>query len=167
MTAKCDKGLSQAKPKGQRIKVCRAIRVVIADSDHSFVNKLITSLQPQSNIQVVGVASDGPGATEICADTLPDVALLSLHLPGLDGIKTARSILDTNAQTGVLIIASNQVDGVDEYALQAMKMGARGYLPLSASPEMLAQAIQQIYEGGVYIPSELASLMLNEFDRLP
>ncbi|OQY28709.1 MAG: hypothetical protein B6243_11835 [Anaerolineaceae bacterium 4572_5.2] len=127
-------------------KVGKIIRVVIANSDHSFVDKLVTSLQSQLNIQVVGTAFDGPGATEICADTLPDVALLSLHLPGVDGIKAAKSILDTNAQTEILIVASHQINSVDEYALQALKMGAKGYLPLSASPGVVAQAIQQVFE---------------------
>ena len=143
------------------------IRIVIANSDHLFVDKLAAFLQAQTNIQVVGTAFDGPGAIELCADTLPDVALLGLHLPGVDGIKSARSILGTNAQISILIIASGQNNGADEYALQALKTGTRGYLPPSASLTTVAQAIQQVYDGGVYLPAGLASLMLNEFDRLP
>lgn len=145
----------------------KTIRVVIANSDHLFVDKLAASLQPQLNIQVVGTAFDGPGAIEICADTLPDVALLGLYLPGVDGIRAAKSILDTNIQTGILIVASHQTNGADEYALQALKIGARGYLPPSTPLTTVARAIQQVYEGDVYLPSELASLMLSEFDRLP
>ena len=145
----------------------KTIRLVIANSDHLFVDKLAAFLQPQWNIQVVGTAFDGPGAIEICADTLPDVALLSLYLPGVDGIKAAKSILDANAQTGILIVAPRQANGADEYALQALKIGAKGYLPASTPLTTMAQAIQQVYEGDVYLPSELASLMLSEFDRLP
>ncbi len=145
----------------------KTIRVVIANSNHLFVDKLVASLQLQLNIQVVGTAFDGPGAIEVCADTLPDVALLGLHLSGVDGIRAAKSILNANAQTGILIVASRQTNGVDEYALQALKIGAKGYLPSSAPLTTVARAIQQVYEGGVYLPSELASLMLSEFDRLP
>ena len=145
----------------------RAIRVVIASSSRLFVDKLAAFLQPQTNIQVVGTAFDGPGAIELCADTLPDVALLGLHLPGVDGIKSARSILGANAQIGILIIVSRQNNGADEYALQALKTGAKGYLPPFTSLTTVARAIQQVYEGGVYLPSNLALLMLSEFDRLP
>ncbi|HHJ06540.1 MAG TPA: response regulator transcription factor [Anaerolineae bacterium] len=145
----------------------KTIRLVIANSDPLFVDRLATSLHPQWNIQVVGTAFDGPGAIETCADTLPDVVLLSLYLPGVDGVKAAKSILDTNAQTGILIVASPQANSANEYALQALKIGAKGYLPASTPLTTVAQAIQQVYEGDVYLPSELASLLLSEFDRLP
>jgi DNA-binding NarL/FixJ family response regulator len=144
--------------------VGKPIRTIIVDEDDQFVTKLATYLQQHPEIQVVGTASDGPGATEICLETLPDVVVLSLQLPVVDGVKTTQAILDINAQTGILIVAS--VDAND-YVLRAIKMGAKGYLRKTDSLETIVQAIKHIYEGDVYVPSELASLVLSEFDRLP
>lgn len=139
------------------------IRTVIADENQQFVTKLVNRLQQYAEIQVVGTASEGQGVLDICADALPDVVILALDLPVIDGVRATRAVLDVNAQTGVLIIGAA---AADEYALQAIKMGAKGYLQKQDSLENIYQAICQVYEGDVYIPSELASLMLHEFDRL-
>jgi len=143
--------------------VTKPIRTVIADEDPQFVSALTTYLRQIPEIQVVGTAADGPGAIEICADTLPDVAVISLQLPVIDGVRTTQAILDANAQTGILTTSCSDAD---DYALQAIKYGARGYLRKNNSPEAIAHAIRAIYEGEVCIPSGLASLMLSEFDRL-
>ena len=141
----------------------KPIRIVIADEDYQFVSGLAERIQRHPEIQVVGTASDGPGAAEVCADTLPDVVVVDLQLPVVDGVKTTQAILAINAQTGVLAISA--VDA-DDYALQAIKIGARGHVCQSDSIETIVKAIHNIHEGDVYLPSELASLVLNEFDQL-
>lgn len=141
----------------------KPIRAVIADGDRQFVAKLILYFQQHPQIQVVGTVADGPGAVDLCAETLPDVVLLALDLPMVDGVKTTRAILDINTQTRVLILSATVAN---DYALQAIKMGAKGYMQKLEPPEVIAQAVCRVYEGDFYISSELASLMLHEFDRL-
>ena len=141
----------------------KQIRTVIADDDQQFLAQLTACLSVSDNVEVVGTAIDGQGAIDLCLDTLPDVVILALTLPLVDGAKATRAILDINAQTGVLIIGE---DAANDYALQAIKMGAKGYLQKQDSAETIYAAICQVYDGDVYIPSDLASLMLHEFDRL-
>lgn len=141
----------------------KRIRAVIADADRQFVARLASYFQQHPQIQVVGAVSDGPGAVDLCAETLPDVVLLALDLPMVDGVKTTRAILDVNAQTRVLIVAAT---AADDYVLRAIKMGAKGCVRKLEPSEIIAQAVCRVYEGDFYISSELASLMLHEFDRL-
>jgi DNA-binding NarL/FixJ family response regulator len=135
--------------------VGKQIRTVIADQNEERQLAMLTLLRQQSHIQVVGTASDGPGAAEICYETWPDVVVLNLSLPVVDGVKTTQSILDHNAQTAVLIIAN--VEG-DAYALEALKMGAKGYLHHLQLPLELVAAITALYQGQHYLPPHLAAL---------
>ena len=126
----------------------RLIRTVIAASDETFVTELSDSLHKIEDLQVVGIASDGPGVIQVCRDTLPDVVILSLHLPVVDGVKATQAIVQQNAQTAVLIIADlNDQD----YALQAIKMGAKGYLWRESMVTYLAQAINHINQGQFFL----------------
>jgi DNA-binding NarL/FixJ family response regulator len=143
--------------------VTKPIRIAIADPNSHFIAQLTDYLWQCTQIQVVGTAADGPGAVEVCAETLPDVIVLNLQLPIVDGVKTTQALLNLSAQLGILVMSEFEAD---DYALQAIKMGARGFLSKSASLEAIAQAIEQINQGDVCIPSGLASLMLSEFDRL-
>ncbi|KQO65185.1 response regulator transcription factor [Curtobacterium sp. Leaf261] len=107
------------------------IRVVVAD-DHPIVRAgLVALLQDADDVEVVGQASDGPGAVSTALAELPDVVLMDLRMPGLDGDAATARILAKAPQIRVLILTTYESDGA---ILAAIEAGATGYL-LKAAPE--------------------------------
>jgi DNA-binding NarL/FixJ family response regulator len=107
------------------------IRVVVAD-DHPIVRAgLVALLQDAEDVEVVGQASDGLGAVSTALTELPDVVLMDLRMPGLDGDAATARILATAPQVRVLILTTYESDGA---ILAAIEAGATGYL-LKAAPE--------------------------------
>jgi len=144
--------------------VNRPIRIVIADGDQQFAQQIGDCLAQTSQIQLVGIAWDGPSLIECCAEIFPDIVLLDLQLPVIDGIKVIASILRADPQIGILTTSS--VADQEDYGLYAIKLGAKGYLPKSDLPDNIISVIHQIFEGGVYVSSKLASQVLKEFESL-
>lgn len=131
----------------------KPIKIIVADNDDKFVTNLITYLQSHPTIQIIGVAIDGPGILELYQETWADVVIVSLKLPIVDGIRITQALLKHNAQLGVLVLAPI-ID--NDYVLEAMKRGARGYLAKTVPLTAIVRAIEVIYKGSVYFPAELA-----------
>ena len=116
------------------------IRVVLVD-DHAVVRQGVrTFLGTQPDLQVVGEAGSGEEGVRLCREHTPDVVLVDLVMPGLDGVETTRRIRQASPGTQVLILTSYHDD---EHILPAMRAGARSYLLKDVSPEELAQAIRR------------------------
>jgi DNA-binding NarL/FixJ family response regulator len=121
------------------------IRVVIAD-DHALVRAGIATLLGQtSDIQVVGEASDGEEAVQVVAEQLPDLVLMDLSMPGMDGSAATRVIHDAHPDVRVVIVSS-YVDRVD--VLGALEAGAVGYLLKDAHPDELLSGIRSAVSQG-------------------
>lgn len=142
--------------------MCKPIRLLIADNDVAFSKALVAFLDEKKDIKVVNVARDGQGVLNACKDSLPDVALIDLHLPVLDSIKTIQSVVAQNEHIKILGISSVPDD---RYAVAAIKVGAYGYIEKNGSDsyEDIASAIRQVAVGEVVINSTLASHILREF----
>ena len=142
----------------------KTIRVLIADNNPEFAQKfsMFVTQQTGGGITVVSSVRDGQGAVQACRESLPDVALVDLHLPVLDGIRTIKAILADNEHIKVLGISAVPKD---RYAIEAVKAGARGYVKKNgpASFAEIVGAIQQITNGEVVIDRELAASILQEF----
>jgi len=144
------------------------IRVLIVD-DHTIVRKGIRALLAEiAGLEVVGEAADGQEAI-VQADRLrPDVILMDLAMPRMDGIEATRQIKLRQPESRVLVMTSF---ATDEKVLPAIKSGALGYLLKESAPEDLVQAIQQIYHGESSLHPVIARKVLQEIahplDRPP
>jgi DNA-binding NarL/FixJ family response regulator len=141
------------------------IRVLIADNDVNFSERLGWLLDEQSGMSVIDIVRDGQGAVNACRETWPDVVLIDLHLPVLDSVRAIQSILAQNERIKILGLASNPND---RYAVEAIKAGASGCLEKRKGIQngSIVKAIQQVVEGDVLLNPALASSILQEFHRL-
>ena len=139
------------------------ITVLIVD-DHSVVRQgLRTFLGSETGIEVVGEAADGAEAVEKARELVPDVVLMDIVMPGLNGIAATRQIAEISPTTRVLILTSF---GEDDKVFPALKAGATGYLLKDATPEQLARAIRSVASGVVSLDPDVASRVLDEFSTL-
>jgi DNA-binding NarL/FixJ family response regulator len=121
-----------------------SIRVVLAD-DHPVVRTGIRNLLSKSpDIEVVGEASNGTEALQLCADLKPNVLLLDMEMPGLKGVEVAQRMRGTN--TGVSILALSAYDD-KQYILELLESGAAGYLTKEEAPETIIDAIRGVAQG--------------------
>lgn len=140
------------------------IRVLIAD-DHAIVRKGIRALlATEADIEVVGEAADGKEAVEKAERLHPDVILMDLVMPGMDGIEATRRITTRQPETRILVLTSF---AEDEKVFPALKAGALGYLLKDAGPEELVRAIRQVYCGESSLHPAIARKVLQELSRPP
>jgi len=138
------------------------IRVLIAD-DHSIVRKGIHALLTTENdIQVVGEVSNGKAAVQQAAVLKPDVILMDLMMPEMDGIAATAQITAQNPDVRILVLTS--FAGNDQ-VFPAIKAGALGYLLKDSSPEELVQAIRQVYRGESWLHPTIARKVLQELSH--
>lgn len=129
-----------------------AIRVLIAD-DHALVRQGIKRvLNFEDDIDVVGETGNGPETMTRTLMLQPDVLLLDLNMPGLNGLDVTRQLHSSKCKT--MIIALTIHDN-DNYVIEMLKNGASGYLLKDVEPEVLIRAIHVVYDGGAYIYPEL------------
>ncbi|MED2185574.1 hybrid sensor histidine kinase/response regulator transcription factor [Bacillus wiedmannii] len=128
------------------------IRLCIID-DHSFVREsLHTILNGQEDLQVVGMAEDGEQAVELCESLNPDLVLMDLEMPNLDGILATKMIKEKYPDIRVLILSTFQDT---ERAKEIIRSGADGYLLKSIESRELAESIRLVYRGGTMIDQHL------------
>ncbi|MBL4962944.1 hybrid sensor histidine kinase/response regulator transcription factor [Bacillus halotolerans] len=128
------------------------IRLCIVD-DHSFIREsLHTILDGQEDLQVVGMAEDGERALELCERLKPDVVLMDLEMPNLDGIHATKMIKEKWPDIRVLILSTFQNT---ERAKEIIRNGADGYLLKSIASRELAESIRLVYRGGTMINHDL------------
>jgi len=142
----------------------KAIRVLIAD-DHAIVRKGIRALlATERDIEVVGEANDGAEAIIQAKALRPDVILMDLVMPKLDGIQATQQI--TSNQTGVRILVLTSF-AADDKVFPAIKAGALGYLLKDTGPDDLVQAIHQVCRGQPTLEPSIARKVLSELAHPP
>ncbi|MCI3921151.1 response regulator transcription factor [Paenibacillus sp. TRM 82003] len=130
------------------------IKILIAD-DHPIIRDgLRTILELQEDLKVVGTASNGQTAIQMAEAMQPDVILMDLYMPDLNGIEAAKQIRERLAQTHILIITS-QPD--DEMIIQALIHGASGFLLKDWETDEIVRAIRAVFSGQLLIPSLVSS----------
>jgi DNA-binding NarL/FixJ family response regulator len=133
------------------------IRVLLAD-DHAVVRAgLEDLLRTTDGIEVVGIAADGDEAVRVAAERKPDVVLMDLEMPGLDGIQATRRLLGETTEAAVVILTSFSDR---ERILQALDAGAVGYLLKDAEPHELVAAIRAAARGESPLAPKAASAVL-------
>jgi NarL family two-component system response regulator LiaR len=142
----------------------KPIRVLIVD-DHIVVRKGIGVLvATEEDIEVVGEAQDGKEALKKIETLHPDVILLDLLMPQLDGIEVIRRALARDPQARILVLTSF---AADDKVFPAIKAGALGYLLKDTKPEELVYAIHQVYRGESSLSPAIARKVLQELSRSP
>jgi DNA-binding NarL/FixJ family response regulator len=137
-----------------------AIRVVIAD-DHDILRQgLKLLLETQPDIQVAGEAKNGLYAIEQVKIHNPQVVLLDISMPEVDGLKACQTIRQRYPNTQVLILTMHESE---EYFLQALRMGATGYLVKKAAPAELCTAVRTTAQGGVFLYPGLAKALVRAY----
>jgi NarL family two-component system response regulator LiaR len=138
------------------------IRVIVVD-DHSIVRKGIRALlATEQGIEVVGEASDGQEAINQARQLRPDVVLMDLVMPKVDGIEATRQISASLPGTRILVLTSF---AADDKVFPAIKAGALGYLLKDSSPEELVQAIHQVARGEPSLEPSIARKVLHELSH--
>jgi DNA-binding NarL/FixJ family response regulator len=133
------------------------IRVLIAD-DHALVRRGLSDLLGTSDcIEVVGAIADGALAAETVTDLEPDIVLMDLSMPGLDGIEATRAVLAVRPTTKVIILTSFSENA---RILSALDVGAVGYLLKDADPDDIIRALTDATAGGVPLSPKAARALL-------
>jgi DNA-binding NarL/FixJ family response regulator len=141
------------------------IRVLIVD-DQSLVRagfRMI--LEAEEGVEVVGEASDGAQALEAAAETKPDVILMDVRMPNVDGLEATRRLLD-GKEEGPRVLILTTFD-LDEYVYEALRVGASGFLLKDTPPEQLVEAIHVIANGDALLSPVITRRVIEEFVRRP
>jgi len=137
------------------------IRVLIADDQSLFLESLSTFLHNYAeDIQVVGLAKNGAEALEKAAELKPDIVLMDVHMPVMDGVEATGRLIES--QPGVKILILSTYDE-DEYVRKALKLGAAGYLLKDISPTELIASIRALKSGAVQISPQVVAKLMQSF----
>lgn len=136
----------------------KRITVLLAD-DHMIVREgLRALLEAEADMEVVGEAQTGRQAVQLAKKLHPDVVLMDIAMPLLNGLEAARRILKASHATRVLILSAH---GDDEYIRQAVQLGAAGYLIKQTSVDLLSQAIREVQKGNTFFSPLVARRLHN------
>jgi DNA-binding NarL/FixJ family response regulator len=138
------------------------LRVLVADDQDLVRTGLRMILDAQDGIEVVAVAADGREAVELARKLRPDVCLLDIRMPDLDGIEATRQLAGPDVADPLAVVIITTFD-LDEYVHGALKAGARGFLLKDAGPELLVQAIRAAADGDALIAPSVTARLLAAF----
>lgn len=136
------------------------IKVVLAD-DHEIVrNGIKILLESEGEMQVVGEASDGREALEVCQETQPDILIVDINMPQMNGIETIRQLKSASPGTRALVLSMHEDE---EYILQSVEMGATGYLLKGSSKQEFLKAIHTVQKGEKYFTGDISNVLVQHY----
>jgi DNA-binding NarL/FixJ family response regulator len=141
-----------------------SVRVLVVDDHPLYRDGLVTAMAAMPDVEVVGDVGDGEAAVRTAADLAPDVVVMDLHMPGLNGIEATRRITAERPQTAVLVLT--MLEG-DDSVFAAMRAGARGYLLKGADRAEIARALAGVANGEVVFSAGIAERVLAFFAAGP
>jgi DNA-binding NarL/FixJ family response regulator len=139
------------------------IKVLIADDQALVRGGLRKIIDSESDMRVVGEAGDGVDAVEAAARAKPDVALMDIRMPRLDGIEATRRIV-SRAGEGVRVLILTTF-GLDEYVYEALRAGASGFMLKDSPPEELVDAVRVVSTGAALLAPAVTRSVIEEFTR--
>jgi two-component system response regulator NreC len=138
------------------------IRIVLAD-DHAVIRSgLRALLQQQEGFQIVGEASDGREAVDLVEKTKPNVVVMDITMPNLNGIEAARQIAAKGLGVAVVVLSMHADEG---YVLRALKAGVRGYLLKESLESDLIQAIHSVHQGKAFFSPAVSRVLVEDYMR--
>jgi len=139
------------------------IRIFLADDHKLLRQSLRVLLEKEPGLAIVGEAGDGLKTLDQVEALAPDVVLMDISMPHLDGLEATRRIKKRHPDVKVLILSMH---GDDQYVGQALRAGASGYLLKDASKDELLLAIRAISQGGSYLSPRLSKMLIDDYLRL-
>ncbi|MER7730551.1 response regulator transcription factor [Streptomyces erythrochromogenes] len=140
------------------------IRVLIADDQPLVRRGLALILGPDPGLEVVGEAEDGARAVALARDLRPDVVVMDIRMPVLDGVQATAELARTLPEVRVLALSTFDMD---EYVVAALRAGAYGFLPKDVSPEELGAAVRTVHGGEAVVAPRLLTRLLSAYVRTP
>lgn len=140
----------------------RTISVLLADDHAVFREGIRLLLETRGGFEVVGEAATGEEAVGLARSLRPDVVLMDIGMPGMNGLEATRLIRNDNAESRVLILTMH---GTDEYFFSALDAGASGYVLKEAASSDLVSAIESVDRGGMFLYPSLATKLVEEYLR--
>jgi len=140
------------------------IRVLIADDQALVRGGFRLILEAQKDIEVVGEAEDGNDALAKAHDLRPDVVLMDIRMPRMDGLEATRRLLSGDGDSRVLVLTTLDAD---EYVYEAMKAGASGFLLKDVRPEQFADAVRVVASGVALLAPVITRRLIEDFVRRP
>lgn len=139
------------------------VRILLAD-DHPLTRSGIAEfVRREPSFELVAEAEDGSIAWDFIQQLRPDVALLDIRMPGLDGVTVAQKVKAEGLNTAIVMLTSYDAQ---QYVIASLRAGARGFVLKTVSPKELTTAINTVAKGGLYLDPEVASVM-GEQDFIP
>ena len=135
------------------------IQVLLAD-DHHIVREGLKSLLEKEGFRVVGEAADGREAVRLASTSHPDVAVLDLSMPSMNGLDAAREIIRSEPKTKAILLT---VHTEDPYVLEALRAGVTGYVLKSQAPADLVQAIRETTRGSIYLSPGVSRIVVDAY----
>jgi DNA-binding NarL/FixJ family response regulator len=139
------------------------IRLLIVDDEAMVRRGLRLVLEVEDDLEVVGEAADGLEAIERAAQLRPDVILMDVRMPRLDGVEACRRLVDSNTAKVVVLTTFD----LDEHLFAAVRAGASGFLLKASRPEELADAVRAAHAGNALVEPRMTKRLLEEFARRP
>ena len=140
----------------------KKIRVLIAD-DHGIVRKgLRLQLEQNSGIEVVGEAVDGRDAVRMAEELIPDIVIMDIAMPNLNGIQATSQMVKKNPQIGVIILS---MFSDETYLTRTLAAGAKGYLLKESADEDLDNAVRAVAQGKPFFSADIANALLEDYMR--
>jgi DNA-binding NarL/FixJ family response regulator len=136
------------------------IRVVLADDQPLVRTGLRMILGAEEDLEIVGEAADGAEAVAVCAEVRPDVVLMDVRMPGMDGIDATRAVTAVDDPPRVLVLTTFDLDDV---VYEALRAGASGFLLKDAPEERLTTAIRVVADGGSLFAPSVTRRLIEEF----
>ncbi|MBF4512733.1 response regulator transcription factor [Plantibacter sp. VKM Ac-2885] len=136
------------------------VRILLVDDQQLIRLGFGLVLGAEDDLDVVGEASNGAEAIDLAASLRPDVILMDVRMPGLDGIEATRRIVDANPDSRIIILTTFDLD---EYAFGALRAGASGFLLKDALPNELTSAIRAVHAGDAAVSTRITKRMLELF----
>jgi DNA-binding NarL/FixJ family response regulator len=139
------------------------ITVLLAEDHGAYRKSLKLLVESDSNIEVIGEAKNGRGAVRLNKSLRPDVIVMDIAMPLMNGLQASQEIRETSPKTRILILSAHPEP---EYIKQAVICGASGYLIKQSSAQALAQAVREVFEGNPFFCAPIAKPLRNECQKL-
>jgi two-component system, NarL family, nitrate/nitrite response regulator NarL len=154
-----DGGL-EVESKDDKVAEDSTIRIALADDHTIFRDGLRRLLSLEPDFQVVAEAKDGSEVMDLLAQYEPDILLLDLRMPGIDGLALLQRIQTQKTKTRVIVLTASEDEG--EY-VQAMKYGTSGIVLKQTATELLIKSIRKVYEGEIWLDSRTTAAVMRQF----
>jgi DNA-binding NarL/FixJ family response regulator len=147
---------------GMATETASPIKVLLADDQVLVRAGFRSLLDVQDDIEVVGEASSGDEAVRLASELSPDVVLMDIRMPGMDGLAATRAIAEDDRLADVRIVVLTTF-GLDEYVFEAIRAGASGFLVKDTEPNELVQAVRVVASGDALLSPSVTKQLLVEF----